>query len=460
MKTNVIIVFCIALLSFASLATPSYSINLMWINKEKSENQKFFCSSSADEKEYEKLCVNPIVDWLNKSDKSSSINIWYDQETTNNSVVDKLKQDIQAKTQRNLDKLKFMNVRELPDVRNNEDVFGRNMPIYFRVDLLRAIVADYLAKSEAPEFVVYADLNIPAMEGQELFDQETKEKLAKFGFVMAQNNAADMVNNFENAFFIIDARNANLLQAARVALIDANIARGQEFLQRGYTKASELSLLDGKALCKSMFDEIVYVSYKSMFAYYLYLEMALEIIWDHTLAEQISYIQNDAPQKDRTAADMRKSWDALVYIREKYKGMIFPFSSLYEVPAAAHDQEQDNRYLFQHGYATVGYTKLFGSENTFSLAYLAPLKEAATSAIRVQEEKENRKRVEARTLFTVHKPALAKPYYRWIYKTYLSVDKPVSLITLSPRLGSLPVKQVNKPRSSFYNKRPITGDDC
>ena len=62
--------------SFCSLAVQNYNVNLMWVNKEKNEEQKFFCSN-ADEKNYQETCLNPVIDWLDKSDKASSLNILY-----------------------------------------------------------------------------------------------------------------------------------------------------------------------------------------------------------------------------------------------------------------------------------------------------------------------------------------------------------------------------------------------
>jgi hypothetical protein len=432
--------------SFSILATPNYNINLMWVNKEKNEEQKFFCSNT-EEKNYEKACLNPIIDWLDKADKASSLNIWYDSETTNKNAINKFIRDIKEKAEKNLKKLHLMDLRELPDVKNNQDIFDMSMPIYFRVDLLRAIVADHLAKKADKEFVVYADLNIPSMDGDDLFDKETLVNLDKYGFVMAKNNAADLKNNYENAFFIINANNKELVHASRTMLIDANIERGKEFLKRGYTKQGESERLGGRALCKSIFNEIIYISYKTMFAYYLYLQMALEIVFEKQLNDHISYIL-----ENETDYDMKKSWDALIYIREHYNNMIFPVSWLHDIP---------NTNSAQQGYAVVSYTKLFNYDKTTPLVYLQSLREDSLSIQkRTQNEKSRRWNVPIDSLVKVHDAGLAKPFYRWRYTTYFQYDESLGLITLTQRLGSLPVKQVNKPISSFYNKSPISGDDC
>lgn len=237
MIRSIIIILIICKVSFAA----NYNINLMWINKKLDSDQEYFCSTTKTEDLYMKDCVNPIAYWLKKLPKNASLNVWYDSKMSDKKLIERIKKDLMFTPDGSLEaiedtRLSFLDLRTLPDVENNSDIFSEKIPVYFRADLLRAIVGDYMAREFPEQYTVYADFNIPALDEENLFDKETTANLKNFGFVMAENRAFDFENRYENAFFILDPKNASLMKAHRAAVIDINIKRGKEYINRGLTK--------------------------------------------------------------------------------------------------------------------------------------------------------------------------------------------------------------------------------
>jgi hypothetical protein len=451
-----------------SVLAHQYNVNLMWINERQDPTQKYFCGLSKDEESYQKNCLKPMMDWMLHGSNTSFLRVWYDGHTTDKKLVDKALEDLKARfpphEMQRFDNLVFADIRSLPDVIKNAEVFSERLPVYFRTDLLRPIIVDFLAKDFPDQYIVYADLNIPALTETQLFDKETLEQLSLFGFVLAKNTALDPNNAFENAFFIFDPSNKLILQAAKAALIDINIDRAKTFLMRGYTKKSEIDSLGGKALCSSVFPEVVYVSYNAMLAHYLYLNMALEFIWDDDLYQNISFLQSKVAGKDST-----KSWQALIESANHslFKNKFYEYSPFFVATSAVDISPKEREYLFTGGFAQVSYMKLLGEVNT-PLLYLREIKKFNLTEARkhVDDEKLLRRSRGYQALYSVHK-TIRWPFYRWEYQSLFHSNENTKLITIGPKneLGRflMPIKEVNKPKSSFYLKnelRVLYDDDC
>lgn len=457
------------LLFSGSVLAHQYNMNLMWINERQDPTQKYFCGFSKDGESYQKDCLKPMMDWMLRGSNTSILRVWYDGHTTDKRLADKALEDLKARfpphEMERFNNLVFVDVRSLPDVIKNAEVFSERLPVYFRTDLLRPIIVDFLAKYFPGQYIVYADLNIPALTEAQLFDKETLDQLKLFGFVLAKNAAFDPNNAFENAFFIFDPSNKLILQAARAALVDINIDRAKTFLERGYTKKSEIDSLGGRALCSSFFPEVVYVSYNAMLAHYLYLNMALEIIWDDDLYQNISFLQSKGAGKDSA-----KSWQALVESANHplFKNKFYEYSPFFLPTSAVDIKPKEREYLFTGGFAQVSYMKLLGEVNT-PLLYLREIRKFNLTEARkhVEDEKLIRRSRGYQEFYTVHKAGLRKPFYRWEYQSLFHSNDNTKLIMIGtkndPGRALMPIKEVKKPKSSFYLKnelRMLYNDDC
>lgn len=228
----------------------AYSVNLMWINEKKMmEDQKFlmrrkihynfskkhciylFGTTKIDDieaKHFQDNFINPISDWAIKN-CGSSINIWYDSNLATEKAIENLKKTL-------LDQLNgkphgtiyFRDIRKIEIVQKNQKVFQESVSVYFRADLLRAIVGDYILRNKEVQFYVYADFDMQALFCNEIFDKRTVDSLKSYGFVMGKTRNGLS----ENGFQIINGNNKAFLNLHKKRIIDANIKRGMDKLEK------------------------------------------------------------------------------------------------------------------------------------------------------------------------------------------------------------------------------------
>lgn len=121
-------------------------------------------------------------------------------------------------------KIQFKDVRSIDIVNLNPRVFSENVPVYFRVDLLRAIAADHILKSKETEYFVYGDIDMEPLSANELFDKRTVNFLKDFGFVMAKGGHL----GFENGFQILSGHHPRFLDSHRKVIVDLSLEMALE----------------------------------------------------------------------------------------------------------------------------------------------------------------------------------------------------------------------------------------
>src|SRR5262249_17864865 len=130
-----------------------YSINLMWINKEKMtvDQQFLFDDGTTDEKKafnFTTKFVEPVSKWA-LANPDSVINIWVDSVMATEKAIERSRQALQSALAGKVHgKIQFRDVRSLDVVETNTEAFTQYMPIYFRVDVLRAVVADHVLRNK------------------------------------------------------------------------------------------------------------------------------------------------------------------------------------------------------------------------------------------------------------------------------------------------------------------------
>jgi len=440
-----LIIFILSLTATNALLAHEYAMNFLRVNSAQMKNSDYFCANQ-DEESYKKDCLQPILDWIEKSKSDAEIIISYDSFFSNEKALERIKSDILLKMECMTEKpaLSFLDIRDLELIKKNAVVFSDALPIYFRVDLLRVIVAYYLALLNPKRLIGYTDFNVPAHSKEELLDQSTLDKLKLYGLVLAQNKAGDFNNPYENGFFIMDPENKEMMQAIKFGLIDINIARGYEFLDRGFTTKEHKSL--GSALCKSKFPEILWISYRSTFSYYLYLNMAAEIVpLDQTLdsISNTKLLYNNIDLINPTPVLLPK--DVLSSLLYK---------SGFARPVPHWTFKREGPGLIQHFILKPLRALLFDEELEKQNILAEKLK-------RINIHESNMK------LFDIHNSKFQPDVYFWTQKVIevFPGDKnsnKTSVISLEKDVHiTIPTKDVKKPASHFYNsKAELDDNDC
>lgn len=180
--------------------------------------------------------------------------------------------------------IRLRDIRELSLVAENPRVFSSEIPVYFRVDLARAILLHDLVKNGESTYAVYGDLDMLPMSEAELFDEETVDNLKSFGLVMAKGGTGC---GFENGFQITSHHNINMLNAINFAIIKQNIERGKIALEQGYFavdgfhdggfKENGYRIGGRQTTPMCGLQQIVYESYPNMFEYFYALDNCFKI---------------------------------------------------------------------------------------------------------------------------------------------------------------------------------------
>ena len=186
-----------------------YTINVMWINKNLNENQKYIYPGSLAivQKEF----LNPIFKWY-QLNSDTIIYVWYDSQLTSEDAVNNTQILIDRNFSQNqhfninlsfneseLNKLKYniqlKDIRELETVKEHPRIFSEETPIYFRVDLLKVVTAiENILKDN--KIFIHADLDVTPMSYDQIFDDETINKLQKHGLDSERNKAKIQLFSF------------------------------------------------------------------------------------------------------------------------------------------------------------------------------------------------------------------------------------------------------------------------
>lgn len=260
----------ILLFTIKPLFATNYSVNLMWLNKSLQPTQQFIHpATSLDDLNRE--FVDKVIGWAALQSEDATVNVWYDSVLTPALAIENtrraIEQKISALEGAVLCPIWMMDIRELPTVQENPDVFSDITLVYFRADLARAIAAFHLTSDATePYYFVYSDIDLQPISTDNLFDDKTMLTLREHGMVMAR----DSCSGFENSFQIISNHKPHLLEAMKWALIDLNTIRAQVAIN-DRKPALDGGKLDQYELLREM-GEIVYMSYTGMFAYFYHLE--------------------------------------------------------------------------------------------------------------------------------------------------------------------------------------------
>lgn len=212
------------------VADHDYSINLMWINKDKKSTYPSDLSAR-------------LLSW---KELHHNINLWYD-----------------TVPPKHIDGINLSDIRKLKIVQDNQHIFNENISVYFRVDMLRVAATIHHLDITGDKYFVYADFDMEPMNKQSLFDDETLTKLDNTGIVLAEAKGT----MFENSFHIV-ANNPNVFKAMKIMLLDLNLIRAANALSHKLVMGNTIGTIT--YLYKSsmsLLSESVFYSYLSMLKY-------------------------------------------------------------------------------------------------------------------------------------------------------------------------------------------------
>lgn len=249
----------------------NYSINLTWINNILDPQQPFIFPAK-DVQDLKEKYTNYITTWsdLNPQDGGGRVNIWYDSEMTTKEAV--------AATQKELQDypIHIRNIRSISLVKDNADIFTDYLPVYFRADLVRAIISWNEIVTGATDYFIFANCNMPPITKEKIFDPETIQNLHKYGLIMGYNctgsnlSRAD-VSPFENSFFMLSKDNPLMLESIRKILIQksidvARLAVNDANLFKEYNHV--YGRMSGNPSPNIILPQFVYEMYGKLYSYY------------------------------------------------------------------------------------------------------------------------------------------------------------------------------------------------
>ena len=279
---NILKKFMFAMLLITSLSgyvMATYSVNLMWVNRDLNNEQRYI-HPAKDEETLRKNFLNHIFEWA-KASQGGVVNLWFDSAMIPAEAIrsTQILIDDYVRDNQGMAPIALRDVRTIPKVVEHSEIFGVKVPVYFRVDLLRAIIAVHILTSGETNCFVYGDLDMKPLSQEQLFDDETRQNLKKYGIVMACGFCLGVMvgssfsSRIENGFMMISNDNANLLEAFKWVVIEPNIRRAYNALQGQFFPWEQgfHGLREEPGPMKAL-QESVYLSYPTMFEYFYSLE--------------------------------------------------------------------------------------------------------------------------------------------------------------------------------------------
>lgn len=205
-----------------------YSINLMWINKKLIKGQTYIDNSKTIS-ELKKKLLDPALKWA-KANPNAAVNIWYDGVHTEEEAIKHTQDALLSMNTKEFSgiTIRLRDIREIPIVRDNLDVFSDFLPLYFRIDLLKAIIIVDAIERECNDAAIFSDLEVgdlrpngDRMNKEELFSPltEVSARFAKSGLILNKNSGY-----IENQFIQL-YNNPKMIFAIKHAVINVNLTR-------------------------------------------------------------------------------------------------------------------------------------------------------------------------------------------------------------------------------------------
>ena len=203
----------------------TYSIHLMWINETRKEAQPYISTEETEEAMNTRL-LRPALEWA-KSNHEATVSIWYDSAFTSPTAIENTQMVLtRLMHEQNLSNIQLRDIHEIPIVQQNPDTFTDQIPVYFRVDLLKCIILVDAIERGHQDSAIFSDLEVgdarPAkdrMSKEELFTQSIIELMKKHGIILNKNGPRT-----ENQFIQL-FNHKQMLEALKFIVINMGLKR-------------------------------------------------------------------------------------------------------------------------------------------------------------------------------------------------------------------------------------------
>lgn len=156
----------------------TYSINLMWIARARDPEQQYLASDPDQ-------LIEDTKRWA-EGHPEGTVNIWYDSQTTTPKQIDNTNKLIEPAVLRT--RIVFKDVRDIDIVASNSDLFHHQIPIYWRVDLLKLIVVLDEVERNQQDCAVFADIGKSIIDKVDnkakLFTDNIQTGLQRYGMLL------------------------------------------------------------------------------------------------------------------------------------------------------------------------------------------------------------------------------------------------------------------------------------
>lgn len=175
-----------------------YSLNFLWINK--NDAQRTYIKSGT-ENDVCKDIIEPILGWA-KENPDSTINLWYDSKTTDETSIENTRQLFIRKDKALSQKILLKDIQKKLSP-NENDMIDKKSNFWMKIDWFRAKMIEFsLQDPAAPQYCVYSDLDAIPMNSSQFLGKQSLAILDQFGFGVAIGTGVGAP--YENGFQIFN----------------------------------------------------------------------------------------------------------------------------------------------------------------------------------------------------------------------------------------------------------------
>jgi hypothetical protein len=192
-----------------SVKSTEVAVNLLWIQ----ENPFQSTASAFDRGDKTENCRRYLgrIKELSDLRPDLSVQLWIDSALVTEEAFNKTIALIRTFKEETGVNLKLRDVRSLTIDSDLMGCFHPAMPVYFRVDLLKALIPyEAMKNPDHPTFCEVRDVDIKPNTLPEVYNQNTMLYLEKTGFLLATYRK--MSQSYENSFLIFDVKNSSYQQ--------------------------------------------------------------------------------------------------------------------------------------------------------------------------------------------------------------------------------------------------------
>jgi hypothetical protein len=178
-----------------------YSINLMWINKEKDINKEFI-ANPCNKDEFIEVILTPVIKWK-EANPEAEINLWYDSTFTSEEAVKNTIALLSSQLNQENISINLKDIRGIEIIQSNPDVFSSNMPLYFRIDLIKLIICVNSIETDGMDSAIFTDFSIGSRRTddkwftkEQLYNHEIYSKyLNELGILLGRDGNGGKIEN-------------------------------------------------------------------------------------------------------------------------------------------------------------------------------------------------------------------------------------------------------------------------